>query len=183
MCKYVRENVGRCFRASLLVFEGDVEYGEELEPSLDSGVVVLHFARDFQSLVLREYTELGAPKAVAEVFQRPDDAVGLQVKRSQMPFRVEQCSADVRDRFYWAVRLLFTESGADPPDEGVAIHVKWVCAVGDGVPIRENEDRRVVSSANASRTKPLYRRRQKYPFRKSAVTGQRISDKSGKHSR
>ena len=59
-----------------------------------------------------------------------------------MPFRVERSSADVRDRFYGAVRLLLFESGYEPVDAGVAVHVKRAIAVGDGVPIRENEDRR-----------------------------------------
>ena len=59
-----------------------------------------------------------------------------------MPFRVERSSADVRDGFYGAVRLLMFTSGSEPVDAGVAVHVKWACAVGDGVPIRENGDRR-----------------------------------------
>ena len=39
-------------RASFAVFEGVVETGEELEPSLDSGVVVPHFACAFHSIVV-----------------------------------------------------------------------------------------------------------------------------------
>ena len=41
-----------------------------------------------------------------------------------MPFRVEGSSADVRDEFYGAVRLLLFESGSEPVDAGVAVHVK-----------------------------------------------------------
>ena len=41
-----------------------------------------------------------------------------------MPFRAERSSADVGDGFYGAVRLLLFESGAEPVDAGVAIHVK-----------------------------------------------------------
>ena len=59
-----------------------------------------------------------------------------------MPFRVERSSADVRDGFYGAVRLLLFESGSKPVDAGIAVHVKRACAVADGVPIRGNEDRR-----------------------------------------
>ena len=44
--------------------------------------------------------------------------------------------------FYGAVRLLLFESGSKPVDAGIAVHVERACAVGDGVPIRENEDRR-----------------------------------------
>ena len=59
-----------------------------------------------------------------------------------MPFRVERSLTDVRDGFYGAVRLLLFESGSEPVDAGIAVHVKGACAVGDGVPFRENEDRR-----------------------------------------
>ena len=59
-----------------------------------------------------------------------------------MPFRVERSSADERDGFFGVVRLLLFESGSEPVDAGVAIHVKRSCAVDDGVPIRENEDQR-----------------------------------------
>ena len=49
-------------RASFAVLECVVERGEELEPSLDSGVVVPHFAYAFQSFVIGEYAELGAQR-------------------------------------------------------------------------------------------------------------------------
>ena len=42
-----RQEVGVAVRASLAVLEYVVERGEELEPSLDSGVVVPHFAHAF----------------------------------------------------------------------------------------------------------------------------------------
>ena len=59
-----------------------------------------------------------------------------------MTFRVERSSADVRNGFYGPVRLLLFESGSEPVDAGVAVNMKRACAVGDGIPIRDNEDRR-----------------------------------------
>ena len=53
-----------------------------------------------------------------------------------MIFRVERSSADVRDGFYGAVRLLLFESGSEPVNAGIAVHVKLACAVGDGAPIK-----------------------------------------------
>ena len=47
-----REEVGVAVRASFSVFEGAIECGEELEPSLDSDVVFPHVAYAFQSLVV-----------------------------------------------------------------------------------------------------------------------------------
>ena len=137
-----RQEVGVAVRASFSVFEGVIECGEELEPSLDSDVVVPHFAYAFQSLVVGEYPELGAPEVAAEALESPGDAASLQIERIPMPFRVQRSSADVRDGFYGAVRLLLFESGSEPIDAGIAVHVKRAYAVGDGVPIRENEDRR-----------------------------------------
>ena len=69
-----------------------------------------------------------------------------------MSFRVERSSADVRDGFYGAVRLLLFESGSEPVDAGIAVHVKRACAVGDGVPIRETRTDGIVSSAKISLT-------------------------------
>ena len=69
-------------------------------------------------------TELGAPKVAAEAFEGPDNAASLQINRIPLPFRVERSSADVLYGFYGAVRLLLLESGADPIDAGVTIHVK-----------------------------------------------------------
>ena len=48
-----------------------------------------------------------------------------------MPFRVERGSADVRGGFYGAVRLLLFESGAEPVDASVPIHVERARAVSD----------------------------------------------------
>ena len=104
--------------------------------------MVPHFAYALQCLVVREYTEAGAPKVAAEAFEGPDDAASLQRKRKPMPFRVERSSSDLGDGFYGAVRLHLFESGAEPVDAGVALHVKQAYAVGGGVPIGENEDRR-----------------------------------------
>ena len=124
--RQARQEVGVAVRASLAVLESVVERGEEHEPSLDSGVMVLHFAYAFQCLVVRECTELGTPKIAAEAFESTNDAATLQINRSSMPFRVECGSADVRDGFYGAVRLLLFESGAgaEPVDASVATHVE-----------------------------------------------------------
>ena len=107
-----------------MVLDGVVERGEELEPSLDSGVMVPHFAYAFQGLVVGEYAELRAPKIAAKAVESPNDAAGLQIKRSPVTFRVERSSADVRDGFDGTVFLLLFEGGAKPVDESVAVHVE-----------------------------------------------------------
>ena len=86
--------------------------------------MVPHFAYVFQCLVVGEYTELGSPKVATEVFEIPNDAAGLQIKRSPVPFRVERSSADIRDGFYGTVLLLLLEGGAKPVDASVAVHVE-----------------------------------------------------------
>ena len=96
--RQARQKVGVAVRPSFAVLECVVERGEELEP-LDSVVVVFYFAYAFQCFMVREYTELGAPKVAAETFESPDDSTSLQIKRSPMIFLVKRSSADVRDGF------------------------------------------------------------------------------------
>ena len=50
--RQTKQEVGIAVRASFSVFEGVIYCGEELEPSLDSGDVVPHFAYASQSLVV-----------------------------------------------------------------------------------------------------------------------------------
>ena len=86
--------------------------------------MVPHFVYAFQSLVVGEYAELGAPKIAAKAFENPNDAAGLQIKRSPVSFRVVRSSADVRDGFDGTVLLLLFEGGAKPVDASVAVHVE-----------------------------------------------------------
>ena len=99
-----------------------VERGEELETSLDSGVMVPHVVYGFQGLVVGEFAELGAPKIAAKAFESPNDPAGLQIKRSPMPLRVERSSADVRDGFDGTVILLLFKGGSKPVDASIAVN-------------------------------------------------------------
>ena len=74
---YERQEVSVAVRASSAVLECVAERGEELEPSLESCVVVSHFAYAFQGLVIGEYAERGAPKRAAKVIESPNDAARL----------------------------------------------------------------------------------------------------------
>ena len=119
-----RQEASVAVRASFVVLECVVERGEQLEPSLDSGVLVPHFAYAFQGLVVGEYAELSATKIDPKEFESRIDAAGLQIKRTPMPIRVGRSSADVRKGFDEAVLLLLFEGGAKPVDAGVAVHVE-----------------------------------------------------------
>ena len=77
-----------------------------------------------RALWSEKYAKLGAPKIAAKAFESPNDAAGLQIKRSPMPFRVERSSADVRDGFDGTVLLFLFEGGAKPVDASVAVHMK-----------------------------------------------------------
>ena len=87
--------------------------------------MVPHFAYAFQCLVVEEYAKFGSPKVTVKAFDIPNDAGGLQVKRSTMPLRVERIAADIHDGFYGTVLLLLFEGGAKPVDASVAVHVEW----------------------------------------------------------
>ena len=117
-------------RAAFAVPECVVERGEELEPPLDQCIVVPHFAYVFQCLVIGEYAQFRSPKVASDAFEIPNDAAGLQIKRSPIPLRVERSSADIRDRFHGTVRLLLFEGGDKPVNASVAVYVEqfyfWV---------------------------------------------------------
>ena len=108
----------------MAILECAVERGEELEPPLDLGIMVPHFANAIQCLAVGEYAEFGSPKVVSEAFESPNDAAGLLMKRRPMPFRVEGSSTDVRDGFDGTVLLLLFEGGAKPVDTSVAVHME-----------------------------------------------------------
>ena len=86
--------------------------------------MVPHSAYAFQGLVVGLYADMGAPKRAAKAFESPNDAAGLQIKRTPMSCRVARSSADVRDGFDGAVFLLLFEGGAKPIDASVAVHVE-----------------------------------------------------------
>ena len=96
-----------------------------------------------------------------------------------MSFRVERSSADVRDEFYGAVRVLMFESGSEPVDAGIAVHVKRACAVGDGVPIWETEDQRGRDLRQDFSHQLLHSRREAnlYPIRRSVLIERSLFDK------
>ena len=71
------QEVGVTVHVSVAVLECVVERGAELEPFLDSGVLVPHFAYAFLCLVAGEYAVLGSPKVTAKAFESPNDAAGL----------------------------------------------------------------------------------------------------------
>ena len=99
-----------------------------------------------------------------------------------MPFRVERSSADVRDGFYRAVRLILFESGSEPVDADVAVHVKRACASATASQSGETRTGGVVSSAKISRTNFSIAdvKANLTPFRRSALIGRSLLDKSGK---
>ena len=101
-----------------------------------------HFAYAFHCLVVGEYAELGSPKVAVKAFESPNDAADLQIQKSPVPFRVQRIAADVCDGFRGTICLLLFGDCAKPVDVSVAVHVERTWAVGDSVPIGENQDQR-----------------------------------------
>ena len=83
-----------------------------------------HFARAIQYLVVGKYVDLCSPQVSSEAFESPNNAAGLQFKRSPMPLRVERCMADIRDGFHGTVRLFLFKGGAKFAEVSVAEHVE-----------------------------------------------------------
>ena len=94
-----------------------------------------------KSLVVRVDGELGRLEMTAEAFDGPDDATGFEVEGCPASFVAEGGAADEEVRADGAVRLFLLESGAKTVDAGVAVEAERVGVVGDGVPVRLDQDR------------------------------------------
>ena len=77
-----------------------------------------------------------------EAFNGPDDATSFQVERSPGSFVVEVDAADKHDGADGAVGLFLLEGNAKAVEAGVAVQAERAEVVGDGVPVRVDEDRR-----------------------------------------
>ena len=93
-------------------------------------------------LVVGVDEELDRPEMTAETFDGPDDATGFEVKGCSASFVVEGGAADEDDRVDRAVRLFLFESGAKTVDDGVPVEAERAGVVGNGVPVRINQDRK-----------------------------------------
>ena len=122
-------------------FQGVGVGGEELQPALDASVVFADFNDTLKRLVVRVDVELGGPEVAAETFDGPNDPAGFEVKRGPGSFVVESGAADKDDETDGAVGLFLFESRAKTVDGGVAVEAKRSEVVGDGVPVRVNQDR------------------------------------------
>ena len=110
--------------ASFAVFEGVVERGEKFEPSLDSRIVVSHFADAFERLEIRQDAKLRAPEAASKALDGPDNATSFHVKRGPAPLKIGSSAADISDGPHGTVRLLLFIRSAKTVDERVAVHVE-----------------------------------------------------------
>ena len=71
------QEVGVAVRTSFAILEYVVERGKELEPPLDSGIMVFKFFFDLQCLMVGECAKRGSPIIPSEALESPNDAVGL----------------------------------------------------------------------------------------------------------
>ena len=95
-----------------------------------------------ERLVVGADEKHGGPEASAEAFEGPDDTTGLQVEGSPGLFVVECGSADKRDGEDGAVGLFLLEGGTEAVQAGVTVQAEGAGVVGDGVPVRVDQDRR-----------------------------------------
>ena len=68
---------------------------EKLEPPPDFRIVIPHFAKAFERLLIREDVKLRAPYVASKAFDDPDNAASFQVKRGPVPIRIERSAADI----------------------------------------------------------------------------------------
>ena len=106
------------------------------------GVVLADLGSILKRLVVRVDEEFGRPEMTSETFDGPDNATGFEVVGCPASFIVEGDAADENDSADRAVRLFLHESGAKTVYAGVAVKAERAGVVGDGVPVRLDQDRR-----------------------------------------
>ena len=104
----------------------------------------------FERFVVGADEKHGGPEASAEAFEGPDDTTGLQVEGSPGLFVVECGSADKRDGEDGAVGLFLLEGGTEAVQAGVTVQAEGAGVVGDGVPVRVDQDRRTDEFSESS---------------------------------
>ena len=83
------QEIGFPVGAALAVLESVVEQGEKLEPSLDSRLVIYHFADAFERLAIGKDVKLRAPEVASKAFDGPDNSC-------QLPSRAKSSASRIR---------------------------------------------------------------------------------------
>ena len=83
------QEIGFSVGVALAVLESVVERGEKLEPSLDSRIVVYHFADAFELLGNGKDAKLSAPEVASKAFDGPDNSC-------QLPSRAKSSASRIR---------------------------------------------------------------------------------------
>ena len=131
MAGFIKQDIKPAFPLALpLRYSKVVERGEELEPPLNSRVVVPYFANDLNRFLVRKYA------VTSESFDGPDNAAILQAQRDPVPLEIEGSAADISNGPYRAVRLFLLERGTKAV---VAVHVEGAGAVDYGAPVRKDQ--------------------------------------------
>ena len=173
------QEVGVAVRVSFAVIECVIERGEELVALLDSGIMVPYFAYFVQCLVVGEYAEFGSLKVASEAFDSPNDAAGLQINRSPMPFRVERSSADIHDGVMEPSDCSCLRAAPNSPMQTSQHTWNGREPSATASPLGKTRICGVASSARIYRTN-FSIAANLTPFRRSALSGRRLLDKWGK---
>ena len=95
----------------------------------------------FECLMVRIYPEFRGPKVTVEALDSPGDAPGFEVKGCPVSLVVEGGAVDEQDGTDRTVRLLLLEVCARVVLAGVAVQAKRTGVVGNGIPVRVDQDR------------------------------------------
>ena len=95
----------------------------------------------FERLVVRKKSEIGTPHVAAKTLGAPNDAARFQIERGPVKFRLDGSAVDEHNGANGVVILFLFESGTKTVLTGIAVEGKRAGVVGDGVPVRVDEDR------------------------------------------
>ena len=115
--------------------------GEELKPTLNAWAVIAYLGDVFQGLIVGPDLEVCAAQVSTQSFDGPDDGACFEVKWRPVALGVKCRSANEDYGANGAVGLFLLQRGAEAVETRVAMESERSCAVFNGFPVREDENR------------------------------------------
>ena len=91
--------------------------------------------------MVQKNVEIVTPQVTAKALDAPDDSARFQIERGPVKFRLDGSAVDEHNGANGVVILFLFESGTKTVLTGIAVEGKRAGVVGDGVPVRVDEDR------------------------------------------
>lgn len=129
--------VGIAVGGAFLILEAASARRYILLSAVDTRIFFTDLCEALERSVVKEDEEV-----MAETFDAPDGAIGDEVEWPPVALIAEAGTVDAYDEVERAVWLFLFRGGIEPVNAGVMVQAERTGAVGDDVPVREDEDGR-----------------------------------------